>query len=388
MTEGETPLKRSLALRIRARGPLSLAEYMAAALGDPVYGYYLTRDPLGVAGDFTTAPEISQMFGEVVGLWLADQASTLPRGAPVVEFGPGRGTMMADARRAAPALRERPLWFVETSTVLRAAQARAVPEARWIDSLHALPEGPMVLVANEYLDALPIRQYLADGSAWREVQVGLGQPCDDGSAPLVFGLSGPLRGVESGAGPPVEGAWVEVSAAADAAIDETARRIAAYGGAALYIDYGFRATERPAGPTLQALQAHRRADPLASPGEADLTWLPDFDALAARVRDVPGATAYLAPQGAFLAEMGIGQRAAALAAARPKEAHAIADALERLTMAAAMGSRFKVLAILPADAAHPPGFAGSPTPGSGQDETAIAGTDASVPGRSFGGPRE
>ncbi|MEL6267732.1 MAG: SAM-dependent methyltransferase, partial [Pseudomonadota bacterium] len=167
-----------------------------------------------------------------------------------------------------------------------------------------------------------------------------------------FGLSGP---VEIPA-PPATGAWIETSTAADAVIDEVARRIATHGGAALILDYGHTAADRPPGPTLQAVRAHARAEPLAAPGEADLTWLPDFDALAARARATPGIAAWTAFQGAFLLELGIGQRAAALAAARPAEAGTIADALERLVMADAMGRRFKALAILPEGAPRPPGF--------------------------------
>ncbi|MEL6375518.1 MAG: SAM-dependent methyltransferase, partial [Pseudomonadota bacterium] len=147
----ETPLMREVRARIFARGPISVAEYMALVLGDPQHGYYTTRDPLGVAGDFTTAPEISQMFGELVGLWLAQAAVTqaLDQAAPLIELGPGRGTLMADALRVAPALDTRPLWLVETSVTLRAVQSVRLPRARWIDRLDALPDTPMLLVANE-----------------------------------------------------------------------------------------------------------------------------------------------------------------------------------------------------------------------------------------------
>ncbi|MEM9782248.1 MAG: SAM-dependent methyltransferase [Pseudomonadota bacterium] len=363
----ETPLTRELRRRIRADGPISVADFMAAALADPAHGYYTTRDPFGATGDFTTAPEISQMFGEVVGVWISGFLRATGEGAILAELGPGRGTLMADARRAVPALGALPLWLVETSDVLRAAQASRLPEATWAASLDELPEVPTLMVANEFLDALPMRQYLATDGDWREVQVGV-----DAEGALRFGLSGPLPAFRGVAGPPIDGAWCEISAAADATIDETARRIGSHGGAALFIDYGYDISDRPAGPTLQALKGHDRADPLAAPGQADVTWLPDFDALATRAAAAPGVESYVTWQGSFLTEMGIGQRAAGLAAAAPGEADAIADALERLVMADAMGAQFKAMAILPSDCPQPPGFARSACPerpgSAGQDD--------------------
>lgn len=354
----ETPLLRQLKARIAARGPISVAEYMSIALGDPVHGYYTTRDPLGVAGDFTTAPEMSQMFGELVGLWLADRHAAGAAGTILAELGPGRGTLMADALRASPALAVLPLWLVETSTTLRAEQGKRLTRAQWVDRPDALPDAPLLLVANEFVDALPVRQYIADAGGWREVQIGL-----DPDGRLAFGLSGRLPPPAGGA-PPAPGAWREESPAAETAIAEIARRIAMHGGGALIIDYGYGAEDRPAGPTMQAVRRHERADPLEAPGEVDLTWLPDFDALASTARAAAPVEAWVTTQGQFLVELGIGQRAAALAAARPGEAAAIADALERLVMADAMGERFKVLAILPADHPRPPGFdPATPLPG-------------------------
>ncbi|MEL6773282.1 MAG: SAM-dependent methyltransferase [Pseudomonadota bacterium] len=349
----ETPLMREVRARIFARGPISVAEYMALVLGDPQHGYYTTRDPLGVAGDFTTAPEISQMFGELVGLWLAQAAVTqaLDQAAPLIELGPGRGTLMADALRVAPALDTRPLWLVETSVTLRAVQSVRLPRARWIDRLDALPDTPMLLVANEFIDVLPLRQYLADERGWREIQVGLNESGDA----LSFGLSGVLP-LPEGEAPPAPGDWREESPAAEQAIGEIARRVATCGGAALLMDYGYVAADRPAGPTLQAVRGHTRTDALQAPGEADLTWLPDFDTLAATARTAAPVEAWVTTQGAFLTELGIGQRAAALATARPGDATALADGLERLVMAEEMGQRHKVLAILPKGQPRPPGF--------------------------------
>ncbi|MEM6678336.1 MAG: SAM-dependent methyltransferase [Pseudomonadota bacterium] len=355
------PLLERLRARIAATGPISLADYMALALGDPAAGYYRTRDPLGRSGDFTTAPEISQMFGELIGLWLADRLARHEGARPrLVELGPGRGTLMADALRAAGPLQTLPLSLVETSRPLRAAQASRLPQAVWHETLEAVPDEPLLLVANEFLDALPVRQYLADDRGWREVQVGLA------GAGLGFGLSGriPRAGLQ-----PAPGDWAEESPAAEGIVASLAARIAHRGGAALIIDYGYREADRPAGPTLQAIKDHARADPLAAPGEADLTWLIDFDRLAAVARDAvdePHAIAvHVTTQGAFLAQLGIGLRAAALARARPEEAGAIADALERLTSETAMGTRFKVMAITPAGP-PPPGFVEEPKP---EDDT-------------------
>jgi NADH dehydrogenase [ubiquinone] 1 alpha subcomplex assembly factor 7 len=351
--DGVSRLLDIIRTQIRATGPMPVADYMALCLGHPRHGYYITRDPLGSAGDFTTAPEINQMFGEMIGLWLARVWLDAGRPAPfrLVELGPGRGTCMADALRAAqvaPGFAEAAdLWLVETSPVLRAEQgkrlSRAHRSAQWADRLEAVPEGPTLLIANEFLDALPVRQFIASAQGWREKRVGLG---DDG---LIWGLSAPLPG---GCDAP-EGTWRENSALAEAVARQVAARIGAEGGAALFIDYGYSDADRPPGFTLQALRRHAPSDPLERPGEADLTWLIDFDRLAETL--APLATA-CAPQGEFLARIGIGQRAAGLAAARPGEAEAIADALERLTAAGQMGTLFKALAAWPAGQPRPPAF--------------------------------
>ncbi|MEM6354922.1 MAG: SAM-dependent methyltransferase [Pseudomonadota bacterium] len=356
----QTPLEAIIRAEIAARGPISVAEFMGLALGHPEHGYYTIRDPLGRAGDFTTAPEISQMFGEIVGLWLADRLASLPAETrpALAELGPGRGTLMADALRAAPALRDLPLTLVETSPVLRREQAARLPSCRHVTALSEVPEGPLLLVANEFLDALPVHQYLSDGEGWREVRVGL---TPEGA--LSFGLSDRLPGRR----PAPAGAWAEESPAAEDIVSGTARRVAAHGGAALFIDYGYRAKDRPTGPTLQAIRSHAPADPLEAPGTADLTWLPDFDRLAvvAAAAAAPVSVS-LAEQGAFLAALGIGQRAATLARAAPGAADAIADALDRLCGPDAMGTRFKVLAITP-EGSQPPGFpACAPLPGETQ----------------------
>ncbi|MEO0427072.1 MAG: SAM-dependent methyltransferase [Pseudomonadota bacterium] len=355
----QTPLEAIIRAEIASRGPISVAEFMGLALGHPEHGYYTTRDPLGRGGDFTTAPEISQMFGEIIGLWLVNRLASLPAETrpALVELGPGRGTLMADALRAAPVLRDLPLTLVETSPVLRREQAARLPGCRHVAALSEVPEGPLLLVANEFLDALPIHQYLSDGKGWREVRVGLAR-----EGALSFGLSDRLPGRR----PAHSGAWIEESPAAEDIVAETARRVAMHGGAALFIDYGYRAEDRPEGPTLQAIRSHARADPLAAPGTADLTWLPDFDRLAGVAAAAAPVSVSLAEQGAFLAALGIGQRAATLARSAPGEADAIADALDRLCGPDAMGKRFNVLAISP-EGSQPPGFpACAPLPGETQ----------------------
>ncbi len=342
-------LKAIIKAQIRASGPMNLADYMALCLGHPDHGFYMTSDPLGTEGHFTTAPEISQMFGELIGLWLAqawaEQGS--PNPVRLIELGPGRGTLMADALRAAGAVpgfaEAADLWLVETSRALRAEQARRLPGAHWAERLEQVPQGPALIVANEFFDALPVRQFLATSVGWREKQVGIE---DDR---LVWGLSAPLPGQRE----VPEGAWREESSAAQVFAGEVARRISGDGGAALIIDYGFLAADRPSGFTLQALRRHAPADPLKAPGSADLTWLIDFDHLARAL--CPLATACVT-QGEYLTTLGIGQRAASLANSQPDQADAIADALERLTGADQMGRLFKVLAAWPQGTPAPPGF--------------------------------
>ena len=337
-----SPLEEIIRAEIAQDGPMSAARYMELCLGHPQHGYYRTRDPLGAGGDFTTAPEISQMFGEMLGAWIA--LVWQGAGRPdfrLVELGPGRGTLMADILRVLRGVGAEPeVWLVETSPALRAAQARAVPGANWAERPEEVPEGPVIVVANEFLDALPVRQFLKGPQGWSERVVGL----RDGA--LAWGLSPPLPGEDDAP----EGAWREHSAAADAAIGWIRERLEAAPGAALIVDYGYRAADRPDGPTLQALRGHAQADPLEAPGEADLTWLIDFD----RIAEPLGAL--VAGQGAFLAAMGIGRRAEVLAARQPGRASEIADALERLTAPDQMGTLFKVAGAVSPGLPAPTGF--------------------------------
>jgi len=347
-----TPLARALVRRIAATGPITVADFMAEALGHPQHGYYITRDPLGAAGDFTTAPEISQMFGELVGLALAQ--GWLDQGAPgrivLAELGPGRGTLMADALRATrgvPGFHDAlTVHFVETSPALRAAQARAVPGAHWHDSIAMLPEAPLYLVANEFLDALPVRQFFRSGALWRERMVTV----QDGALAFALGPAGAVP-LLTGRDEP-EGTTVEFCPALPAIVAEAGRRIAAHGGAALFIDYGDWAGS---GDTLQALMGHAFADPLTAPGEADLTAHVDFAAVAAAA--APARASGMTTQGAFLERLGITARAQALARGLDGArlaAHVTAH--RRLTHPDQMGHLFKVIGLTPPDAPPLPGL--------------------------------
>ncbi len=351
-----TPLAKLLVERIREAGPITVADYMAECLLHPVHGYYTTREPFGATGDFVTAPTITQMFGELFGLALAQ--AWLDQGCPapftLAELGPGWGNLMADALRATRGVpgfhAAARLALVEASPRLRAVQANTlaasglIPE--WLDRVEDLPDRPTYLIANEFLDALPIRQFLRTPEGWRERLIGLVEGA------LAFGLSQPLPQVPDtpafrAAAP---GDLVEHCAPAQAAVAAALRPILACGGVALFIDYG---GWRSKGDTLQALRAHRFDPPLAHPGEADLTAHVDFEPLAA----LAPAHAY-APQGEVLLRLGIETRAAQLAqrmTGAQLEIHQ--EALVRLTGRDKMGSLFKVLALTRAGAPLPPGFA-------------------------------
>ncbi len=352
-----TALADLLRRRIAANGPITLADYMRDCLLHPQHGYYATRDPLGAAGDFTTAPEISQMFGELLGLALAQ--SWLDQDAPtpftLAELGPGRGTLMADvlrATRAVPGFHEGArLHLVEASAPLRARQAEtlAAYAPTWHDSVSTLPQAPLFLLANEFFDALPVRQFVRRGDGWAERMVGLAEGA------LTFGLSdpAPLAALAHRLADTAEGAIVETCPEAGPMIAQVAARIARHGGAALVIDYG---DWRSNGDTLQALRSHAFDLPLAHPGQADLTAHVDFEALARSAVAAGAAHAPLTPQGAFLERLGITARAQTLAhglTGRALESHIAAH--RRLTHPQEMGNLFKVLALHPQGSAPPPG---------------------------------
>ena len=338
---------------------MTVERYMALCLGHPVYGYYRTRDPLGARGDFTTAPEISQMFGELIGLWAAEVWRAMGEPSPVrlVELGPGRGTLMADALRAAralPAFRSATaVHLVETSPALRARQEAALAPAgapvSWLGDLAEVPDGPAIVVANEFFDALPIRQFIGTERGWCERLVGLSE------GGLAFGLAPePAGDVPLPVRP---GAMLEWPAAGVAVMGRLAARLAAQGGAALVIDYGH--ARSGFGDTLQAVRHHAYADPLADPGEADLTAHVDFALLASAGRSAGATVQGPLPQGDFLRALGIDSRAATLKRrATPAQAGAVDAAVARLagTGEGQMGELFKVLGLCAPDLPPLPGF--------------------------------
>jgi NADH dehydrogenase [ubiquinone] 1 alpha subcomplex assembly factor 7 len=360
-----------LARRIRTEGPLPLASWMAECLGNPHHGYYTTRDPLGVGGDFTTAPEISQAFGEMIGLWCADAWTRLgsPGRVLLVELGPGRGTLMADALRAARAL---PAFraavephLVETSPALRRRQAetlaQAAPDLRpaWHDRPEEVPDGPMLLVANEFLDALPVHQLEKRGGQWVERMVDLEDTAGAGEPRFRLVLAGwpsPLAGTvpEHLRGAP-DGSVFELCPAAAAAADWIGRRLAREGGAALLIDYGHAV---PAvGDTVQAVRRHAFAPVLEAPGEADLTAHVDFSAVTAAARAAGAAAFGPIGQGEFLVRLGIRERVRSLLArADERQAGDLVSGLRRLIDEARMGRLFKVLALAAPGSPPPAGF--------------------------------
>ncbi len=343
-------------------GPIGVDRFMALALGHPLFGYYATRDPFGAAGDFTTAPETSQMFGELVGAWAAAVWGALgePSTLRLVELGPGRGTLLADALRVARRLpgfhAALDLHLVETSPTLREAQrARLAGAGRpvsWHAGVEGVPPGPAIVVANEFFDALPVRHYVRTPEGWRQRLVGL-----SGDA-LAFGLAPEPDPAVTLDAP--DGAVVEVGLAAQGLAGALAGRLVRDGGAALVIDYGYAV---PAfAETLQAVRRHRFTDPLRDPGEADLSAHVDFGGLR-RAAEAAGAAVHgPVPQGAFLRALGIEARAAALKArATPAQAADIDAALDRLAGSGTperpgMGQLFKALCIAAPGLPVPPGF--------------------------------
>ena len=347
-----TPLGELLMVRIAATGPMRLSDYMAACLLHPVHGYYATRDPFGAAGDFTTAPEISQMFGELLGLSLAQ--AWLDQGAPapftLAELGPGRGTLMADvlrATRAVPGFHAgAQVVLVEASAHLRGVQRATLGAVQWVDTVQDLPDQPLFLLANEFVDALPIRQFMRVSDAWAETTVGVvgGRLALGRSAPA------PLALLEHRLADTDAGDVVEICPMVAPIMAHLGGLIATHGGAALMVDYGGWGSK---GDTFQAMQAHGFVDPLAAPGMADLTAHVDFAALAAAS---PTPHAY-STQGALLASLGIQARSDQLArglTGAPLDAHIAAT--RRLTHPDEMGQLFKVLAIYPDRATPPPGM--------------------------------
>lgn len=344
------PVQRLRTL-IATEGAIPIATFMAIANAH----YYASRDPLGRSGDFTTAPEISQMFGELIGLWMADlwmRAGSPP--VAIVELGPGRGTLMADLRRAIsrfPGLSDARTHFVETSPTLRTEQKQRVPDAFWHDSSSTLPTDlPLLIIANEFFDALPIRQIVRTDDGWRERMVTLhddrlipvpGKPSVDPLVPRTL------------AGAPTN-SIIEASPAGTAIMADLATRIEVQGGAALVIDYGY---EGPAvGDTLQAVKDHGYADVFDRVGEVDLTAHVDFTALKDAARKAGAVAHGPVDQGALLTALGIAARAQALARANPARTKALEADMRRLTAPEEMGTLFKAIAVTAPDWPKPAAF--------------------------------
>ncbi len=358
-------LSKRLAERIRAGGPISTGVFLGEALFDPREGFYATKDPIGAGEDFITAPEISQMFGELVGLWLAQVWHQLGSPAPVqlVEFGPGRGTMMKDILRAGRAVPNfssaLQVSLIEASPALMNVQAGMLEAApcpvNWKTTLSDVPPGPCLIIGNEYLDCLPVRQFVYQSDEWHERLVDVNEAGD-----FSFVLShSPASVVDLGMIPPAlreakEGALVEVRPGMAPLMCELAARFSHAPAMALFIDYGHTTSEF--GDTLQAITAHKKVDPLAAPGTADLTTRVDFEdikrvAKAAGLR-VAGPTT----QANWLKRLGLEYRAADLARKNPEQKRKLARQIHRLSDEAQMGALFKVIAIFSKDTPAPEGF--------------------------------
>ena len=348
--------------RIRKHGPISIADYMAIALSHPEHGYYMRRDPLGASGDFITAPEISQVFGEIIGAWVVAQWKKL--GSPkcaLTELGPGRGTLMNDMLRATknvPGFHDAiSIHLVETSPALKQKQwqtlANKHARIEWHNDISTLPQEPLLLVANEFFDALPIKQFLSIPSPLRGEGKGEGQAermvTLDERGELCFTPT--LPSPSNGEGYKL----IETCEPAITITKQLAAHIQKHNGIALFIDYGY--TEGSNGDTLQAIQNHAFHDVLKTPGEADLTAHVDFLTLANAAR-MEGLAAYGAvPQGGWLMRLGAGQRTTNLCAnAGPEQQQALMSGLKRLADPAEMGELFKVLALAPAHLPKPEGF--------------------------------
>jgi NADH dehydrogenase [ubiquinone] 1 alpha subcomplex assembly factor 7 len=345
----DTPLLEEIKRRIALEGPMTVASYMALCLAHPQHGYYTNRDPLGAAGDFTTAPEISQMFGELIGLWAAEvwHAMGSPTPCHLVEMGPGRGTLMADALRAIAKIKAFAeaitISLIETSPFLTHIQQERLASSpkpiTWHQGLDTLPEGPMILFGNEFLDALPIRQFQRAPHGWHEKLIGM-----DSDGRLVFGLSEVPTPVAIAA---EDGAVIETSPAQEFFVaDQLAPRLLRANGVALFIDYGSMDTSL--GDTLQALHKHTKVSPLYRPGETDMTAHVPFAALAESAKRSGLGVHGIMEQRTFLMALGLGVRAQKLhdQAKDDHERAAIALAFERLTedTTTGMGRLFKVIA--------------------------------------------
>jgi len=345
-------LKARLIEHIRENGPMTVAQFMGACLYDPEDGYYATRPSIGGENaDFLTAPEASQMFGELIGLWCAHEWDVLGKPAfNLIELGPGRGVLMQDMLRATRRIEgfhdASNIVLVETSAPMRDAQAERIDNAEWALRLEDAPPGASLIVANEFLDCMPIRQFFHGEDGWHEKLVGL-----DEADQLAFGLSTPLPAPDS---EDEIGAVREIAPALDSFMYELERRLHEAPGRALFIDYGYVTPE--GADTLQALKNHKKVDPIEAPGEADLTAHVDF-ARVAQLAETAGLTVH-GPigQGQFLRALGLELRAETLSKANPQHAERLAREVHRLTHADQMGALFKVICISSPNTPPPAGF--------------------------------
>lgn len=355
-------LKNKIKTLIAANGPMPVNQFMTLCLTDPDHGYYVTRDPLGSDGDFITAPEISQMFGEVIGAWCAHIWIEMGRPGEfaLIEPGPGRGTLMRDILRTTaqlPGFNEAAqVVLVEAGTALVKIQKERLADTAanitWQTSLASLPELPTILIANEFIDALPIRQLEKTGDGWRERGVGISD-----AGELAWGYSGKTD-LESLVPPALRtmdaGTIVEIAPERNGVAAMLCRHLLNYSGAALFIDYGYDGVMP--GDSFQAVKGHEYADPLEEPGAADLTAHVDFSALAKAAVAEGAQTWGPIPQGTFLEQLGIRPRAEQLIEANVDASERITAALARLTGNDQMGMLFKALAITSPGMAAPPPF--------------------------------
>jgi len=356
-----SPLAKSLEEIILRDGPISVEEWMSICLSHPEHGYYTTGQPFGKQGDFTTAPEISQMFGELLGLWAAVvwQQMGAPDKVQLIELGPGRGTLMSDALRAGEGvpgfINAISVDMVETSPILMALQKQTLTDAgvksQWHQTIEDVPSGPSIIIGNEFLDALPIRQWVKDGDHWKERCVNviddrfeftLGDQVDLSDIPEVFRQTS-------------DGDILETSSITTDIIQKISARLCQFGGVAVFIDYGHSATGL--GETLQAVKNHGYAEPLLDPGQQDLTAHVDFAAVARAAKEIGARPWGPITQGDLLERLGISARATSLLASATKEqAIELASARQRLTAPDGMGRLFKAIAISHPDAPAPPAF--------------------------------
>jgi len=363
-TAETTPLEERLITLIKTNGPITVADYMADALGHPHEGYYTSRTAIGAEGDFTTAPEISQIFGELIGVWLVQSWIDLgePKSFKLVEMGPGRGVLMADVLRAAELrpefLNAAEVWLVETSGRMRHEQQRRLRDVRptidWADTVSDVPDGPSLIIANEFFDCLPVRQFVRTAAGWRERLVGLSP--EETSLAFTHAPSPPAPETPLPEKEDVdEGAIVEICDEQQILADTLAARLVEQNGRALVLDYG-RIKSGP-GETLQAVRSHEYWPVLSSPGRADITAHVDFKALDATVIE-NGAGAYgPVPQGAFLESLGLTLRVERLCAGKsPKEQADIHAGAHRISSPTQMGEIFKAFCISSPNLPPPPGF--------------------------------